>query len=47
MNEYRIVQNGGGAKLWRISNFKKLAGKTLGIAMNYPSLVAMCYAIFK
>ena len=26
MNEYRIVQNGGGGKLRRISNFKKLAG---------------------
>ena len=34
MNEYRIVQNGGGGKLW-------------GIAMSYPSLVAMCYTKFK
>ena len=27
--KYRIVQNGGRGKFWRISNFKKLAGKTL------------------
>ena len=26
---YRIAQNSGGAKLWRISNYKVLARKTL------------------
>ena len=29
LSEYRIAQNGGRVKLWRISNFKNLAGKTL------------------
>ena len=28
-NEYRIAQNGGGGKLWRIGNFKNWMGKTL------------------
>ena len=33
---YRIVQNGGGGKLWRIGNFKNLVGKTLANCNELP-----------
>ena len=39
---YRIVQNGGGGKLWRIGNCKNLVGKTLAncneSSLSYPPL---------
>ena len=45
---YRIVQNGGGGKLRQISNFKKLAGKSLANCNElFFAIVAMRYAKFK
>ena len=34
-NQYRIAQNSGGEKLWRINNFQLLARKTLVNARSF------------
>ena len=46
---YHIAQNGGGVKLWRIGNFKNLAGKTLANCnkLSLSSSIKTCHAKFK